>query len=208
MSISLFGIAPVALAATNSATPSSAQASTTTETKKTLAERVAVYKAKQSTKLTTAQETALKAKCKAAQLVSTALTVKVVATTSARTKVYDEINENLVTITGRIKDADVDTKELTALQTELVKLIAAYTVSTETYKISLTDLGEVDCVADPVAFQATLDAARTYRAVVAKDAAAIRTFVTETIKPALTAAQETLTSDAAPNKTSDQKVKE
>ena len=208
MSLSLLGVAPVALAATNSTTPSSAPASTTTETKKTLKERVADYKAKQTTKLTIAQETALKAKCKAAQLVGKTLTAKVVATTSARTKVYDEITKNLVTITGRITDADVDTSELTTLQTELKKLIAAYTVSAESYKVTLTDLGEIDCIVDPVAFQATLDAARTNRAVVAKDATAIRTFVTETIKPALTAAQETLTTNAAPDKTSDQKVKE
>jgi hypothetical protein len=64
-----------------------------------------------------------------------------------------------------------------------------------TYTQTISDLGSMDCVTDPLGFKATLESARTQRDLVAKDAAAIRSYLTDTIKPTL---QEIRTSlDAA-----------
>jgi hypothetical protein len=193
---------PLALAATTTSpssgasigSPTATPPSKPTVTKKTLAERIEEYKTKQALKLTLAQQTVLKAKCKAGQVITKALAIKITTNDKARVKAYEEVTKVLADIIPRLKDADVDVTELTAQQTKLAELITTYNADVTTYKTSLSDMNELDCVADPVAYKAALETARAARATVAQDAAAIRTYVTETIKPALKDAKTSLTS--------------
>lgn len=196
--LSLFIVAPVVSAATtNTTTPSSTQNSESADTaEKTPAERVAAYKTKLAPKLTATQEASLKIKCKPSQGISKVLAAKVVAGDTARVKVYEDITKKLTAITTGLKDADIDTKELVTQQANLAELITTYKKSVKEYTTTLADLNQLDCVADLVGYKATLETARTSRAVVAKDALAVRTYVTDTIKPALKAAQASLTNDA------------
>lgn len=213
----VLAFAPVALAATNSATngtsspdasTSSTPASTpasdgTKQSTKTLAERVAEYKTKLATQPTAAQQTNLKAKCKAAQVIGKTLATKVTTSDTTRAKAYADIDATLATIVSRLGDADADVKALTEQQTKVTELVQTYTTDAAAYKTVLADMNTVDCVTDPIAFKATLEVARTNRAALNKDAAAIRTYITDTVKPSLKTAQGSLAKDTPAAATTD-----
>lgn len=215
--LSILAFAPVISAATNSATngnsspdasTSSTPASTpasdgTKQSTKTLAERVAEYKTKLATQPTAAQQTTLKAKCKAAQVIGKTLATKVTASDTTRAKAYADIDATLGTIVSRLGDADADIKTLTEQQTKVKELIKTYTTDAAAYSAVLADMNTVDCVADPIAFKATLEVARTDRAALNKDAAAIRTYITDTLKPSLKTAQGSLAKDTPTTTTTD-----
>lgn len=201
LALTLLGLTPAVFAATtttDSSTDSSqssstaASESTTKETKTTLAQRVENYKTKQAIKLTVLEQNRLKLRCKAGQVITKTLSTKIAQNDTARVKVYGEITTNLKKITARLEDANVDTTDLSAEQTKLADLIKTYNTDATNYKNVLADLGDVDCVADPVAYKAVLESARTDRATVSKDALAIRAYITDTIKTTLKIAQTSL----------------
>ncbi len=195
--------APVALAAPDdavSSTPSSEP--TTTKLPEKLADRVTQYKTKQAVKLTAAEETKLKGACKAAQAKVTTLAASVDGKNTVREEIYGDVVKQLSTITARIKDADVDTKDLDAVNTELNKKIDQYKADATAFKTELADISEVDCVTDPTAFKAALLTARANRATLVTDATAIREYV-PTITEKLKAAKDALAKEATTDTTTD-----
>lgn len=189
---------PVALAAPDtpvSSTPSSEPAATSKLPEK-LADRVTQYKTKQAVALTAAEETKLKGTCKAAQLKVKTLGTKTDTSNTAREKIYNDLTKQLTAITTRIKDADVDTKDLDVVATELAKRITQYKGDAAAFKTQLADISEVDCVTDPTAFKAALLTARANRATLVTDATAIREYV-PTVTEKLKAAKDALTKAAA-----------
>lgn len=182
------------------------------EEEKTLEQRIAEYKTSLKTQPTVAQQNVLKAKCKPAQAISKALITRVATTDKTRVQVYGDVALTLETIIPRIKEAKVDVEALAKQQTELTGMIDEYTASVKTYQAVLNDLNEIDCAADPVAFKATVEAARTARVAVSNSATAIKQYAAQTIKPSLAEAKEKLakdteTTDSTTEATTDKAVK-
>lgn len=159
-------------------------------------QRITKNKEALKTKLTAAQALVLKGKCKAAQLKSTTLATDVAKKNVDRKAAYEAITKSIKDITTRLKDANYDTATLETQSTELQKLIDAYNKNFDSYKTALADVNEIDCEADPDGFKASLEVARTSLAALAKDAAAIRSYLNETIKKTLKDAKESLGASA------------
>lgn len=151
----------------------------------TRAQRVEKNKTKFSVKLTDADSTKIKGKCKAAQVISKAHTSQVNKKEVSRKAVYGEITKAVEDAIAEFKTAGKDTATLESQSKELTDLIGKYNTSLTTFKTSLTDLSEVECVTDPAAFKASLESSRDARKTVAEDAKAIRKFVNDTIKKTL-----------------------
>ena len=58
-------------------------------------------------------------------------------------------------------------------------------------------MNAIDCLTDPTAFKAALEAARTSQATVLKDIKAIRAYINDTIKPTLTDIKNNNTTDGS-----------
>ncbi len=159
---------------------------TTTEgKKKLLADRLKERVDTLKIKLTAAEQANLKAKCAAAQTKVKTLDGVVDKGLVNRGKAYEELLSHVDKIITKLEDGDVDVTELKKQQTELTAKVELFKADLAKYKVALADLKEVGCVADPAAFKAALETARTARETVATDAKAIRTYVTDTIKPTL-----------------------
>lgn len=164
-------------------TTQSTEAEETTTTK-TLAERLAERKEKLQTKLTNAQQNRLKARCKAAQGLLGSLGTRVKGVEKNRTALYDKVVEKLNGLVTRIGD-QADTAELQAQIAVLEEKIAAFKTDITAYKQAISDLAEMDCVADPTAFRASLDEAKTLHAALLQTSKDIRAYINDAIKPTL-----------------------
>jgi hypothetical protein len=161
--------------------------STTADTvKTTITERLAQRKAALTTKLTNAQTTRLKARCQAAQVKLQAVSQRAITADTRRSTAYKNIQDTLATLVERVGD-QADTTELEAALTALGTNVTAYETAATNYKQTLADLGELDCVADPTAFKASLESAKTEQSSMKDAAVAVRAQLQDTIKPLLEA---------------------
>lgn len=161
---------------------------TTTETeatpKKTLEERLTARKEAMKTKLTTVQQTRLKARCKASQGLINSLHTRVKGLEKNRTSLYDKVVDKLNALVTKIGDK-ADTTELKAEIEILQQKIDHFKTDIATYRQTISDLGEMDCAADPAAFKSSLDEAKTLHAGLLQTSKDIRAYINDTIKPTL-----------------------
>lgn len=160
------------------------------ELRKRVQDRVSSLKIK----LSAADQARIKAKCKAAQGVTTSLSKKADNLDTKRTEVYGAIIARLSTLEGKLQKQGVD---ITKLQSEIdVLKTKKTTFDTDftAYKQAVADASGLDCTTDPTAFQASIQAARTAQEKVRTDSKDIRTYVTQTIKPTLEQIKKSLTS--------------
>ncbi len=156
-----------------------------TDSKKLL-ERLSSRKSELKTKLTNIEQERLKAKCKASQTGAvSSLSGRIKGIETSRSAVHTNLVNRLNKLVEKLKAKEVDTTKLEAEITELKAKIATFKTDLAKYKQAIIDLKAMDCVSDPTAFKASLEAARTLRETVAKDGAAIKTYVNDTIKPTL-----------------------
>jgi TolA-binding protein len=180
-------------ATTTSASDGTVKATATaTVPTKTREERIADLKAAFKTKLTTVQQTRIKNRCIAAQAIVTKLISRVETVETNRGKLHTNLLERLNTLKSKVEAAGVDTHDIATEITALEALIDTMNNDLASYKQAVIDLSELDCEMDPTAFQAALEATRTLRQTVATDAAAIRSYVKDTIKPTLEAIRTAL----------------
>lgn len=165
-------------------------------------ERVALFKVK----LTAQEQLKLKAKCVEAQGNVVKLESKVDVGVSSRSKAYDELLSHLDKLITKLKEKSVDTTKLEAQRKELAAKIDTFKADLAKYKLALNDLRSLGCVNDPEGFKASLEAARAARKQVATDAAGIRAYVKDTIKPELVRIKQTLSStdDSSSSSSSEQ----
>jgi hypothetical protein len=153
--------------------------------KKTLEERIAERKAKLEEKLTALQEARLKNRCKSAQGKINQVENRINGIKTSRGKIYGNLTDRLKKLVEKLKLADVDTTKLESQITELETKITAFNTAVTDYETAVSDLVAMDCEADPEAFKASLEEARTLRETVVTAAKDIRMYVKETIKPTL-----------------------
>lgn len=175
-----------------------------------LKSRLEQRKADMKTRVTATRQAALKKKCEAAQKGSIkSLSGRIKGLETSRNQVHENLISRLTKLSERLKTHNVDTAELDAEITQLVTLVDAFKADLAEYKQTISDLEEMDCTSDPTSFQASLEAARTARADAAASSKAVRTYLSETVKPTLKTlkaqfAQNAPTSNKTEDENSDQ----
>lgn len=150
-----------------------------------LQQRVANYKATLGREVTTSETSKTKLRCSVAQANAKNLAARLGTVQKNRAAGYDNILKVLNTLATNL---DKQAFETTALQENITTLqtkVDAYKASMTTYQQAVSDAATVDCVADPTAFIAALQTARTAHGAVITQIADIRTYVTNTVKPTL-----------------------
>lgn len=157
---------------------------TTGEAATTLTDRLTARKEALTTRLTTSQTTRLKARCEAAQVKLTAISERVGSAAGNRVTAYQGIQTKLNDLVTSL-EGQVSTADLAAALTVLDQKITSFETNATDHKQTIADLLEVDCVADPTGFKASLEAAKTEHAALKAASAEIRTYLQETVKPLL-----------------------
>ncbi len=166
----------------------------TAEKLEKLKERVETRKEELKTRLTEVKERAVKNRCKAAQEVIAKKVENIETKVTRRSTSHEKLTVALQALIARVETeySEVDLSVVKAAQTELAAKVAAYTVSVEAYQQTLSDLAIMDCESDPSGFQASLEAARTERQELAREAAGVRSYIEGTLKPAVKELRETI----------------
>lgn len=196
---------PVRAQIVEEAEPQTAQPTTTTQqatnanttTQSAMKDRIEKRKAELKTKLTTAQQNRLQNRCKNAQGKLQSVTQKTTAAQQNREKIYTKLLDRIAELQPKLVAAGVDTTQIEASVTELKTAIESFKTSSAAYEQAVKDTAELDCQADPVAFQASLTSSRTALQNVRSDAAGIRTITNQKVKPALVAAKAKLSETKA-----------
>jgi len=184
----LFTLTPAvawAVETTQESATKPAQTTTTSDSKTDLKTRVEKRKTELKTKLTTAQKTRLQSKCKPSQAVLGTVKSRSLTAETKHGEVYGNSATKLTELSTKLKNKGADTTELDAAIVTLQGKITTFNTDLATYKEAINDLLEMDCAADPDGFKASLESARTAREAVRKDAADVRTYLKDTIKPLL-----------------------
>lgn len=163
--------------------------------KEELQARLEKRKARRQSRLDAARELRLKTVCQGVQGKLQAVEARVQGVQRRRTTVYTSLLERLENLGERLKLAGVDTTEYDKQVAELSTKVNTFSQHLEEYSQAVSDMVGMDCAADPEAFQASLEAARTARAELIKEAKEIRTYLTGTIKPTLVSIRQKLNAD-------------
>lgn len=153
--------------------------------KNDLKARLEKYKEKRTERLAAFQEQRLKLRCKAAQGKIATLEARMNNIVANRKKVYTEITEKLDKLIVKLQAAGIDTTELETAREDAKAELATVSTSLDSYETILADLSEMDCTADPEAFQAALEQARETRKQLHDDAQNFRRFVLEELRDIL-----------------------
>lgn len=153
--------------------------------KKAMQDRLQQRKDALKLKLTTVQQKRLQSRCKSAQGKLTSEAAKVNGIATSRTKVHANIIDHLTSLETKISAQGLDTTALKAQIATLQTKITVFTTDLALYKDAVNDLAAMDCAADPTAFKASLESARTARAKLREDGAAVHAYIKDTIKPTL-----------------------
>lgn len=189
----------IVFAQTANTDPGTAPTTTNTDADKlkALQERIAKRKTELKIRLSVAEKTKLQNKCKAAQGLVSSVTGRVKGVETSRTQVHSNMTDRLADLSEKLKNKGADTTALDAAIAELKAKIETFNTDLAAYKLSVSDLAEMDCKTDPDGFKASLQASRTAQETVSKDAKAIRAYVNDTIKPLL----KTIRAELEANKT-------
>lgn len=147
--------------------------------------RLEARKTALKTRIDAAKQARIKSRCKAAQGGISNIRGRIKGLETSRSHVYENLLSRLEKLNERLKANNVDTAVLETQLTELHTLIDTFNADLAAYKLAVSDLADMDCVAEPVAFQASLEEARTARTKAVESAKAIKTYLSETIKPTL-----------------------
>jgi hypothetical protein len=179
------------------------QEATEAEINEKFNQRIQERKTEFRSKLTFAKQARIKTVCKSSQGKLSKIQGRINGLETSRSKVYANLIQRLESLSTKLEDKNVDTTELKSQIAELNILIATFNTDLADYKQAVSDLAEMDCQADAAGFQASLEAAREARAKTAESAKAIRTYLTETIKPTLKEIRQQLNSDTSSEDTTE-----
>ena len=155
-------------------------------------ERVQTYKDRATEALSEAESRRVAGVCQAAQTIVARLQSNIETAIENRSGKYASISSRLAEITAQLQAANIDTTALDAVVAEMNTQAAALNESMQAYQTTITDLAELDCAADPDAFKAALEAARSQRSALIEEAQALKSYVQESVKAALTEIRATL----------------
>ncbi len=163
----------------------------------TMQQRVDRHKAAAKIRLATGEKIRIQGRCKAAQGKVGEVKGRLPNVQMRRDRAYANLVSHLESLTAKVKAKGVDTTTLETQITELKAKITTFQTDMAKYQEAAGDLAAMDCAADPEAFKASLEAARTLRAQLFTDAKAIRAYVADSIKPTLKTIRQQLETAAA-----------
>ncbi len=158
----------------------------TTEATTDLQTRLNKRKEALKTKLTTVEQKRISARCQNAQTTVKALQTKVSSIETTRVTAYTTLLQKLNSLKTMFASRGADTTALTTQIGELQTKVDTFKTDMATYKQAVADVAAVDCVNDPTGFKASLEAARSSMATLRQDSAAIRSYLSETVKATIT----------------------
>lgn len=174
-----------------------------------LKKRLDDNKAALKTKVDDATKKRITTKCKNSQVVIKGAETSANAISTNRGKAYSKIAEKIQALIDKVKAQGIDTTALEAANTVAKQKAETLSASMKTYEATLADLRAMDCAADPTAFKATLDLARTQRETVKTQAQDLRTYISTTLKDAIKAVRKQIdpsdTETQKPNDSTDTK---
>jgi hypothetical protein len=148
-----------AVAAANNATQTTSQPSTA-------AERITERKNTLKLQISTAQSQKIVSKCAAAQKLIKSITAEDNNSANKRKLVYTNISTRLAKV---IDGLNKQSAQLKTLQAQFNDTANQYLIDASTYKMTMEDLSEMNCSADPAGFMATLTSARQLRVKLASE---------------------------------------
>ena len=161
------------------------------EPKTTIQERLAKRKEAMTAKLTAAQQARLKGRCRAAQAKLGTINDRALEVKANRLKAYANLDKHLNALVAKVGDK-ADTTELQAEIKVLAEKVDVVEQALEDYHQAVSDLKEMDCVADPDGFKASLEEARSLQAKLKEASIDIHNYIKDTIKPTLKALRAAL----------------
>jgi chromosome segregation ATPase len=192
------GLAPAVLAHGDGETQTTSQAATTLEA------RLEKKKTELQVRLDSVQQERIKTRCTAAQAKIKVVSGVASTRSDIRDKAYATLLTKLETLTAKLKAKQIDTSVLETQLTELEGKIDAFKDHLSAYTQALQDLQDMDCAADPDAFQAALQGARTERDTAVDEALEIREYVNNTIKETIKSIRQQLsTAESSGNQSSE-----
>ena len=162
------------------------------EKKAKLQERIAKRKTELKVRITAAEKQRLQTRCKNSTGKFNSLDGRIKGIETSRAQVYDNLVDRLTKLSTKLQERNVDTTELDAEIAQLQEKITTFQTDLAAYKQAVADLKDLgaDCATDAEGFKASLEAARSALQKVKLDAADIKTFVNDTIKPTLKSIRE------------------
>lgn len=160
---------------------------TTEERKAKLQERIEKRKTDLKLRITATEKQRLQTRCKNSTGKFNALDGRIKGIETSRTQVYENLADRLTKLSEKLQERNVDTTEFDAEIAQLQEKIATFQTDLAAYKQAVADLKDMgaDCATDAEGFKASLETARSALQKVKVDAADIKTFVNDTIKPTL-----------------------
>lgn len=173
----------------------SSQSQMTTEQKQKLEQRVKERKDTAKLRLSTTEQTRIKNRCPGAQGVVRNVEGRIKGVQTSRTQIHTNLVAALNKLEAKLSAKGADTTDLKAQIATLQTKIEKFNTDLAAYKQNVADLAAMDCATDPVAFKASLEAARAARQLVRTDSQDIRSYINDTIKPTLKSIRQTLSGE-------------
>lgn len=139
------------------------------------------------TRLTNVQTNRLQSRCKNSQGTLRSVEGRIKGIETSRHQVYGNLIDHLKNLSSKLNTQDIDTTQLDEQIKFLEEKIASFRAALDEYKQAVSDLADMDCEADPEAFQAALEQARDLRKTLFTSGQEVKQDVRETIKPTLAA---------------------
>jgi hypothetical protein len=141
---------------------------------KAITDRVTKRKNLLKLQLTSDKSKKLIKNCTDAQKLIKSINAQDINKAAKRKQVYTNISTRLNIVVQGLSMRSIDTTELKSLQEQFNTTANQYLVDASTYKTTMEDLSEMDCVADPTGFAATLSTARQLRTTLASEVGQVK----------------------------------
>jgi hypothetical protein len=138
-----------------------------------LSDRVATRKNSLNLQLSAAQSQKITKNCVAAQSILKNIAKDKTALDN-RQEVYADLSTRVTTTLRLLQLQKVDIEDLKNIQTQFDRTINQYIADASTYQESVNDAIAIDCLSDPVGFDATLVSARQLRVRLTDDTSKIK----------------------------------
>lgn len=151
----------------------------------TLEERTNQRKQARQIQLDPTQQQHIQTHCQASQLHLSRVSDRILGTTIRRKQTYDSLISRLSGLSEKIQATQVATADYDKIVQELQSKVQAFYTTVDNLEIAVNDLANLDCQADPVGYQATLEEARSLRTQTVQNMSDVSNYLRSSLKPEL-----------------------
>lgn len=165
----------------------------------TMQKRIDEYKQKLTTNPGQSDLNRLKLRCNVAQNVLGTVNTRSTNAQQKRSQAYAKINTTLDELTKVLKEENVETTKLETQSKELKSKTDTFNKTQAAFTTAVKDAAELKCDQDPLALRAAIQEARNLQGQLQTQAADIRTYVTNVLKPTLKQVRSELATSEQPD---------